>query len=38
MFHGCFVVDKEGLVAFAMKSSHPYDNVEAVVGLMRGMR
>jgi peroxiredoxin len=38
MFHGCYIVDKEGRVAFAMKSSHPYDNVDALVAMLRGMR
>lgn len=38
LFHGCYIVDKEGRVAFAMKSSHPYDNIDGLVGMLRSMR
>jgi peroxiredoxin len=37
VFHGCYIADTEGHVAFAMKSSHPYDNVEGLVGMLRSM-
>ncbi len=38
LFHGCYIVDKEGAVAFAMRSSHPYDNVNGLVATLRGMK
>ncbi|HVX85961.1 MAG TPA: redoxin domain-containing protein [Phycisphaerae bacterium] len=37
VFHGCYVADKDGNLAFAMKSSHPYDNISRLLETLRGL-
>lgn len=35
LFHGIYIVDTQGNVRFAMKSAHPYDNVDALLACMK---
>ncbi|HVS69940.1 MAG TPA: redoxin domain-containing protein [Phycisphaerae bacterium] len=37
VFHGCYIADKDGNLAFAMKSSHPYDNMPRLLETLRGL-
>jgi len=35
MFHGAFIIDTHGVVRFAVKSSHPYDDAEGLLDCLQ---
>ena len=38
MFHGLFIIDTHRKVQFAMKSSHPYDNEQNLLAIVKNMQ